>query len=75
MLFVTSNLNGDAFIFGIDSKSSSRRSVLSESHPTNDTLASYNIYNKWKHNNLLTPVNEEYTILNIKAMENFKSKL
>lgn len=75
MLLITSYLNGDGSIFGIDMKSSKRRSVLCESNPTNDILAIYNIYNTWKKNMTIPFIKQEdASCLNIKSMETFKRK-
>lgn len=74
MLFITSFLNGDASIFGIEIRTSERRMLLSDHHPTSDNLAIYNIYKSWKKTKGLHLLEEDDSSLNVKSMETFKSK-
>lgn len=71
MLFVTSDLNGDASIFAVGSKSSDRRNLLNMYHSANDIVAAYRIYDEWKKNRM----EKNFSHLNTKSLETFKSKL
>ncbi|KAK7601244.1 hypothetical protein V9T40_008685 [Parthenolecanium corni] len=75
MLFITSFLNGDASIFGIEIRTSERRMLLSDHHPTSDNLAIYNIYKSWKKTKGLHLLEEDDSSLNVKSMETFKRVL
>lgn len=72
MLLITSFLNGDANFFGIDVRSSKRRSILSEYHPANDNIAIYNFYQNWKRQTEKFIATQRQYDLNTKSMENFE---
>ncbi len=75
MLFVTSYQNGDAVLFGIDMTSSRRRNALTAGHPTNDSLAAYNIYQAWRNNvNVPFLPPEDASAVNLKSVDTFRSK-